>query len=429
MLSRDQIISAIIALVGELKEEKPNKVRYAGPCFGKEEYQAGISALLSGWLCGGQYTLKSEQKLREISNREYSLLVNSGSSANLVGVSALKEQYFQDGDKILTLSCGFPTTVNPITQNNLVPVFVDIDNKLGLDPNVLESCIKEKGISGVFFAHTLGFCGDVDSILDICRKYDVVCAFDCCDAYTTKYKNRPLTSYGKIATYSFYPAHHLTAGGHGGAIVCNDQSLHQTMRGISRWGRFCSSSQCCIRSLPNGRDLFCPTMCYTNNPNIPEDYDVNYRFEWLGYNLQINEVQAAILSEQLNRIDDFDKIRVRNYNILLNWFKENWPECGIYDLEDGISPFSFFFTLPEKTQRKHLVHHLKLDKIETRLLFGGKLQNHSAYKKCKFEEFGGFENSEKIMNRGLMLGVSQILDEEDIGRICESLGKFIECVA
>jgi len=437
-MNKEQIQDLINLLVEEwveLDDKEPrDKIRYSGPCFGSEEYKAAISALLSGWWCGGGYTLKSEAKLAEISRRNHALLVNSGSSANLVGITALKEEgYLKEGDKVLSLSCCFPTTINPIIQNNLIPVLVDMDRELGLDPEVLEECIKEKKIKGVFYAHTLGFPGRIDEILDICRKYDIVCAFDCCDAYGSKYKGKPLQEYGKFATFSFYPAHHITAGGHGGAIVTNDPSFHTTSRGIARWGRYCASNQCCIRSLPNGRDLFCPTQKLSPDCGLPKDQPVSYQFEWMGYNLQINEIQAAILYEQMLKLPEFDNTRRKNYNILYEYFANNWSTCEFLPITEEISPFSFFFILPEGIQRNHLINHLKQDKIESKVLFGGMIQNHPAYtplycndelRSSVVEEFGTFHQSRKVMERGLMLGVSQVLDETHMYKICESLERF-----
>ena len=428
-MDKKEIETAINALLGEWarldSQESIDKVRYSGPKFDENEYRAAVSAILSGWSSGGQFTLQTEQKISEISQRNHTLLCNSGSSANLLAISAIKEKYLKDGDKVLTLSCAFPTTINPIIQNNLIPVIVDIDDQLGLCPSLLEKCIKEKDIKCVFYAHTLGFPGQVDKILDICRKYNVIAAFDCCDAYGTYYKGKPLTSLGKVVTNSYYAAHHLSAMGHCGSVSTNDPELNQIMRSLRGWGRFCSSFSCCVRSLPNGRELFCPTQCLTKTDLLPEDYGVMYRFEYLGYNLQTNEIQAAVLGEQLKKMGQFDEIRRRNYNLLYEWFQNNWPECKTFPITDNISPFSFPLIL-KNCQRHHLVNHLKRDKIESRPIFSGKIQNHPAYDKNKhlFEEYGGFGNSEEILENGLMLGVSQILEETDINKIIDSLKEF-----
>ena len=176
------------------------KVRYAGPVLGREEYRKILDALFSNWWSGGSFTFDAEQSLARISDRNHGLLTNSGSSANLILMEAAKELYFKDGDKILTLSCGFPTTVNPIISSRLVPVFVDIDmDTLNLSPDVLDEALsKDKDIKGVFVAHTLGFKSDIKALLEVVRKHKVHLFFDCCDAYGTKYEGVPIQSYGKL---------------------------------------------------------------------------------------------------------------------------------------------------------------------------------------------------------------------------------------
>ena len=264
-------IQALFKLwVAEKNKQEVNKVRYAGPVLGESEYENIIESIFSDWWSGGKYTVNAELKLAKLSDRNFGLLTNSGSSANLVLMSGAKELYFEDDDKILTLSCGFPTTVNPIITNRLRPLFVDINlDDLSLDPQLFEDAVKKDNkIKGVFIAHTLGYKGQINEILDIARKYNIKVFFDCCDAYGTTYNNRPIQSYGKASTYSFYVAHHITMG-EGGGITTNDHDLHLTMRGFRNWGRYCASTNCCIRS--NRPDLFCPTARLSKNCQIPDD--------------------------------------------------------------------------------------------------------------------------------------------------------------
>ena len=325
-MNRSDIEKQIKILLGEWVKSKSSeqldKVRYAGPVLGVDEYDNMLDAIFNDWWSGGKYTLDAELKLAKISLRNHGLLANSGSAANLLLMSAAKELYFKDGDKILTLSCGFPTTVNPIIQNRLVPVFVDISlDDLNLSPSLLEEAIKkDKDIKGVFVAHTLGFKSQINELLDIARKYNVIVFFDNCDSYGTKYNGKPIQSYGKAATYSFYVAHHVTMG-EGGAITTNDSDLFMTMRGMRNWGKFCGAQTCCIRS--SDPTLFCPTAKLTKNSELPKDYMVNYQFEWLGYNLKPLDLQAAILIKQLDRIEEFDIIRKENYNTLHDYFSNS----------------------------------------------------------------------------------------------------------
>lgn len=410
------------------ESQSSSKIRYAGPLLGKEEYSSMLDAIFNDWWSGGKFTIEAEKKLASISQRNYGLLANSGSSANLLLMSAAKELYFKDGDKILTLSCGFPTTVNPIINNRLIPVFVDIDlNDLSLNPNLLEDCLKKDNkIKGVFVAHTLGFKSDIDKILNVASKYGVQVFFDCCDAYGTKYKGVPIQEYGKASSFSFYVAHHVTMG-EGGGIVTNDEELYSVMRGMRNWGRFCSASECCIRSInPN---IFCPSSKKTKSCDLPEDYIVNYQYEWLGYNLKPLELQSAILSSQLDKMPSFDEIRKNNYKKFYNYFlSNNLFGCKIWSIDDEVSPFAFPILIPNSApfKRKHLINHLQKNKIESRLLFGGNLMKHPAYsnKKSYWESFGSHVNSDNIMDNFVMLGVSQVNSREHIDKVINTLDDF-----
>ena len=410
------------------KEQGIDKVRYAGPKLGKEEYLHMMDAIFNDWWSGGKFTHEAETKLAQISNRNFGLLTNSGSSANLVMMSAAKELYFKDNDKILTLSCGFPTTINPIIQNRLRPVFVDIDlDTLSLSPTLFEEVLEKEDIKGVFIAHTLGFKGDIDTLLDIARAKGVHVFFDCCDAYGTTHKGAPIQSYGKGATFSFYVAHHITMG-EGGGIVTNDDQLHLTMRGFRNWGRYCASHNCCIRSVnPN---VFCPTSRLTTNCELPNDYMVNYQYEWMGYNLKPLEIQSAILTKQMDKMSEFDEVRRKHYKRLYKYFKNNDLGIRTWEIDDEISPFSFPLLLPANVnfQRKHLIDHLQRSKIECRLLFGGNLLKHPAYKNNEhlWDSYGEHPNSDAILERFIMLGVSQVNSDEDIGKVTDSLDKFFK---
>lgn len=404
------------------------KIRYAGPSLDVEEYNSMLDAIFNNWWSGGKYTIKAEQLLAELSNRNKGLLTNSGSSANLVLMEGAKELYFKDNDKILTLSCGFPTTVNPIIQTKLIPVFVDIDlDTLSLLPETLENALKaDKKIKGVFVANTLGFVSQIKELLDISRKYNVVLFFDNCDAYGTRYNNRPVQAYGKASTFSFYVAHHVTMG-EGGGIVTNDDDLFNVMRGFRNWGKYCDSDRCCVRS--ENPEIFCSVNRYSKNSSLPYDYMVKYQFEWLGYNLKPLELQSAILYEQLKKLNAFIKIRKDNYRKLFNCFK-TIPYFKIWKIEDDVSPFSFPLLINENAPfiRKHLIDHYTRNKIECRMLFGGNLIKHPAYenKKGYWESIGKQKNADLILNNFLMLGVSQILNEEDMNKIIEITTKFIK---
>jgi CDP-6-deoxy-D-xylo-4-hexulose-3-dehydrase len=428
----ENTIKTLFGLWAEKKQKEyqdREKVQYSGPVLGKEEYHRMLDAIFANWWSGGYYTLEAEKKLAEMSIRNHALLANSGSSANLMLMSAARELYFEDGDKIITLSCGFPTTVNPIITSFLRPVFVDVDLKnLGLNPSLFEEVVKkDKKVRGVFVAHTLGLKSEIDEILDVARKYDIVVFFDSCDAYGTFYKGRPIQQYGKASTFSFYVAHHATMG-EGGGVVTNDDELHLTMRGFRNWGKYCASPDCCIRSL--NPEAFCPTTKLTYDGELPDDYMVNYQYEWMGYNLKPLELQGAILYEQLNRLEGFNQTRRENYKILYDFMKGCKFDFHLWEIDEETSPFSFGFIIPEDApfKRKHLIDYLKQNKVESRLLFGGNLMKHPAYSKKKhlWECYGEHKNSDVITERFLMLGVSQINGKDKTEKVVGLLEDFFK---
>ncbi len=422
-------IRMLFELWSSHKDAPQEKVRYSGPLMGNEEYQSMLDVIFSGWASGGQKTLAAEQLLSEISQRNHALLVNSGSSACLAALCAASQLYFKPNDKILTLSCGFPTTVTSIINAGLRPVMCDLDlSDLGLNPTRLDEILSsDNEIKGVFYAHTLGFAGKVNDILDICRDHNVICGFDCCDAYGTYYDGKPVQSFGKFATFSFYSAHHITSFGHCGAVATNDSELHNVMRSITRWGRYCASNQCCIRSLPNCRDSFCPTTKLTPKCELPDDYDVNYQFEHLGYNLQTSELQAAVVLEQLKKLPTFDIIRRLNYTQLYDFMADELPDWKTWELPHRCSPFSFPFLIPDGVRRRDVVNQLRRSKIESRMVFGGELYKHPAFAnnpKSWEKTPDQHKNAAIITEKALMVGVSQVLGENEIDRICECLSKF-----
>jgi CDP-6-deoxy-D-xylo-4-hexulose-3-dehydrase len=214
--------------------------------------------------------------------------------------------------------------------------------------------------------------------------------------------------------------------GEGGGIVTNDERLQSTMRGFRNWGRYCASPDCCIRSVnPNA---FCPRTRLTKDCELPDDYMVNYQYEWMGYNLKPLEIQSAILIEQMKRMKTFDKTRKKNYNRLYEFFQTVDRGIKTWKINKDVSPFSFPVLLPpdEKFRRKHMIDHLRRDKIECRVLFGGNLMKHPAYynKKHLWDSYGNFDNSDALLERFLMLGVSQVNTEEDIDKVISSLKDF-----
>lgn len=421
--------SQLLGLIGEWAEQKaterPSKVRYSGPVFGAKEYQAILRAVFDGWWSAGSHTIAAERKLATLSERTHGILANSGSSANLLLMSAAKEVYgWPDGAGVLTLACGFPTTVNPIIQNRMVPVFADIAlDGLDLTPAVAEQCLDSTpGVKAIFVPHTLGWPCDVDGLADLARARGIEVFFDCCDAYGSNWNGRPVQAFGKAATFSFYVAHHATMG-EGGGIVTNDPELHIAMRSIRNWGRYCAASECCIRA--ERPDLFCPPSRLTRNSTLPDDYAVNYQYEFLGYNLKPLDLQAAMLSVQLDRLGEFNEARIGNYERLLS--RIDSPHLRTWPLPAGVSPFAFPLLISESApfKRKHIVDHLTRDGIETRLLFGGNLARHPAYLKHRIVEAMPLPNSDAIMHRFFMVGCAPVVSDADVDRMVTSIERFL----
>lgn len=433
--SRADVEGEIRALFGEWSglasegEASLRKVRYSGPVFGAPEYDALLDAVFAGWWSGGRFTIEAERKLAAISDRNHAVLFNSGSSANLALMLAARERYFQSGDKILTLSCGFPTTVNAIITAGLVPVFVDIDLAgLAISPEVVADALKaDPAIRGIFVAHTLGFPANVRAITETARANGVEVFYDCCDAYGTEVGGRPLAAFGKAATFSFYVAHHATCG-EGGGVVTNDPELHAILRGIRSWGRYCAAAECCVRA--EHPESFCPPARLSKDADLPEDYAVNYQYEWLGQNLKPLEIQSSILSVQLGRLAEFNEARRRNYATLLDAFRRYERHFKLWDLPPGVSPFAFPVLLDDTApfKRKHLVDHFSRSRIETRLLFGGNLSRHPAYRRRPeaWEMLGGpHGNADAIVDRFFMIGVAPVVTPERAAYVVERLDAFM----
>jgi len=421
----ESVIRMLMRTWAEKKAQEPiGKIRYSGPAFGPEEYDAMMSAVFDGWWSGGKHTLRAERKLAQISNRNHALLVNSGSSANLILMEAVRNLYLKPNDKVLTLACGFPTTVNAIIKSGLVPVLVDINlETLNLDPQLLMDLGKE--IKGVFLPHTLGFKNDIDALLDISRKNNLITMFDACDAYGTVYKNNPITHYGKAATLSFYVAHGISCG-EGGAVVTNDEDLARVMKGMRNWGKYCSSDNCCIRS--EDPSAFCSNTRLTLDSPIPNDYPVNYIYEWMGYNLKLLELQSAMLSCQIDKLDKFNQIRRNNYRLLYDYFKQSKFKFRVWNMDEDTVPFSFPLIVPKDAPfiRKHFIDYLKRNKVESRVIFAGNLMRHPAYYKEKIcIQHGSLANSDLIMDQGLMLGVSQVNDEKTTLSMIDIIDNFL----
>lgn len=400
-------------------------INYAGRVFDENELVKLVDASLDFWLTAGKYARELEDKFAKFLGIKYCLLTNSGSSANLLAISALTSPNLGDrrlkpGDEVITTACGFPTTLNPIVQNNLVPVFVDIElGTYNIDVGKIEKAISKK-TKAIFVAHTLGNPVNIDKILSIAKKYNLWFLEDNCDALGSKYDGKYTGTFGHISTCSFYPAHHITMG-EGGAVLTSDPLLRRIILSLRDWGRDCWCEP--------GHDNTCGKRFGWELGKLPFGYDHKYIYSHIGYNLKVTDMQAAVGVAQLGKLDKFIKIRRKNflalysklkkfekYLILPKWGKESEPSWfGFPILVARNAPFT----------RADIVQYLEKNKIATRMLFGGDLTKQPAYSQTKFKIIESLENTERVMNDLFWIGVYPGITEEHIKYVLEIFDRFM----
>jgi CDP-6-deoxy-D-xylo-4-hexulose-3-dehydrase len=388
------------------KEFIPGKtpVPVSGRVFDEAELCSLVESALDFWLTTGRFAKAFETRFSEYIGAQYALLVNSGSSANLLAISALTsprlgEKRLRPGDEVITVAAGFPTTVNPIIQNNLVPVFVDISiptyNAL---PEKIESALSSK-TRAIVLAHTLGNPFDVESIRKIAHDHHLWLVEDCCDALGSLFNGQIVGQLGDLSTFSFYPAHHITMG-EGGCVVTNNPDLKQVVQSFRDWGRDCWCDP--------GQDNCCGKRFKRKNGELPEGYDHKYVYSHIGYNLKATDMQAAVGVAQLDKIHQFLRIRSRNHQIL-NEGLGKYEHCLILPrATENSDPawFGFPITLSSDApfSRADLLAHLNSSKIGTRLLFGGNLIKQPAYRDIEFRNAGRLCDTDRVMNDTFWIG-------------------------
>jgi CDP-6-deoxy-D-xylo-4-hexulose-3-dehydrase len=362
-------------------------------------------ASLEFWLTAGHYSSEFERKLTQTIGMRSAHLVNSGSSANLLAISALKskklgEQALKEGDEVLTVAAGFPTTVGPILQNGLIPVYVDIDLSTYVANNeALESSVSKK-TKAIFMAHTLGNPFDLEFVKSLAEKHNLWLIEDSCDALGGTYNNEKIGSFGDLSTLSFYPAHHITTG-EGGAVLCKSAKMKPIIESLRDWGRDCWCAPGC--------DNTCFKRYDWKLGELPDGYDHKYTYSHIGYNLKLGDIQAAIGLEQLNKLDYFISKRQTNWSYL---------KQGLSDLEEFLilpeptknsnpSWFGFLITLTEssKISRNEIIIILNEKKIDTRLLFAGNITKQPAFIDAPRRIAGELHNTDLVMNNSFWIGV------------------------
>jgi len=414
----------------------------SGKLLGEEELLNMIDASLDMWLTAGRFNNEFEKSLAKYLNVKYACSVNSGSSANLLAITALTSQKLGDkrlkqGDEVLTVASGFPTTINPIIQNGLVPVFVDCEiGTYNIDCKNLEKYITPK-TKAIFLAHTLGNCFDLGAVCALAEKYNLWVIEDSCDALGSEYNGKKTGTIGHIGTYSFYPAHHITMG-EGGAVVTNDSLLHKIIVSLRDWGRDC----CC----PPGNDGVCGKRFTQQHGNLPFGYDHKYVYSHLGYNLKITDWQAAIGCAQLKKVDEFIQKRRVNFEFLYNKLADLGEYLILPKYIESSKPswFGFLITIKEnnKFTKQEMVEYLEKNGIGTRQLFAGNIlrqpsfvENHIQLRikdsdilysdELTEENYKLLPNADYIMNNTFWVGVFPALGEAELYRISEVIHKFV----
>jgi CDP-4-dehydro-6-deoxyglucose reductase, E1 len=401
-------------------------VRYAGRVFDAEELQLAVEASLDFWLTAGRFSEQFESTLAARMDRDTALLVNSGSSANLVAMSALtspelKDRRVRPGDEVITVAAGFPTTVNPILQNRAVPVFVDVE--LGTYvPTVaaIESAITPK-TRAVMIAHTMGVPFDAQTVAEICRARGLWLVEDCCDALGTKLNGQPVGTFGDLATVSFYPAHQITMG-EGGAVLVEDELLARLARSFRDWGRDCYCS--------GGENNTCGKRFSQQFGTLPYGYDHKYVYSHVGYNLKVTDIQAAIGCAQLKKLDGFIAARRKNWAALRQRLAPHEDRLILPATPPGSEPCYFGFVITVRAdagfRRGALVDCVEAAKIETRNLFCGNLVRHPAYAEAEYRIVGDLANTDAIMNDTFFIGVYPGMSDAHLDYIGDVFCRFMK---
>ncbi len=427
---REEIFAKIRELYRIRKEALPKfnpgstPVPYAGRVYDQEEMIDLVDASLDFWLTTGRYAGVFEKELAAFLGIRYCLLTNSGSSANLLALTALTSKKLgtkrlDPGDEVITTACGFPTTLNPIIQNNLVPVFVDVgEGSYNIRADRIEAALSER-TKAIMIPHTLGNPVDLDTVMKIVEEHDLWFVEDNCDALGSKYRNRYTGTFGHISTCSFYPAHHITMG-EGGAVLTNDPLLKKIIASFRDWGRDCWCDPGCDNSCKKRFDW--------QMGGLPAGYDHKYIYSHIGYNLKVTDMQAAVGVAQLKKLPGFIGQRRKNFAALYK----------------GLEKFSAFFVLPAQAPhaapswfglpillrddapftREECVRFLDTRKIATRMLFGGNLLKQPAYEGIRCRISGDLGTTDAVMDRLFWIGVYPGMTGEMLDYVVKAFAAF-----
>lgn len=423
----------ILGLVAEYQKERekaqafvPGRsvVHYAGRVFGPEELVCATEAVLDFWLTAGRFAKRFETRLAAWIGVADASLVSSGSSANLLALSALTstqlgERRLEPGDEVITVAAGFPTTVAPIVQNQLVPVFVDVD--IGTY-NALRHRVEEAvgpRTRAIMLAHTLGNPWDLDAIMRVAEAHDLWVIEDNCDALGSLYRGKKTGSFGHISTFSFYPAHHITMG-EGGAVLTDDRKLARIVRSLRDWGRDCYCGP--------GKSNTCGRRFSQQHGTLPVGYDHKYVYSHIGYNTKVTDLQAAVGCAQLDRLESFGKARRRNFAVLADHLRLFEDRLVLPHATPRSDPSWFAFPVTVRRDagfsRNDLTGFLEERRIETRNLFSGNLLRHPAYQHINHRVVGSLDNTDTITDSTFFVGVYPGLGDAEMSYVVDVLEDF-----
>jgi CDP-4-dehydro-6-deoxyglucose reductase, E1 len=409
-----------------LRDFQPGKspVPVSGKVIDGADLCSVVDSALDCWFTTGRFAKAFEKKLARFVGVRGCSLVNSGSSANLVALTALTspklgDRQLKSGDEVITVAAGFPTTVNPIIQNNLVPVFLDVTlPTLEIDVSQLESALSPR-TRAIMIAHTLGNTFDLDAVMAFARKHKLWVVEDCCDALGSTYRGQKVGTFGDLATLSFYPAHHITMG-EGGAVLTNTPLLQTLVESFRDWGRDCWCEP--------GLDNTCGKRFDWELGTLPCGYDHKYTYSHIGYNLKATDMQAALGLSQLDHLEHFIHSRRDNFRYLREALEPMKDVLMLPVATEGAEPSWFGFPLGVRADapftRDQLVRALEAEKIGTRLMFAGNLLRQPAYQEIKFRQIGDLPNTDYVMRNVLWLGVFPGLTRPMLDHIAGTIARF-----
>jgi CDP-6-deoxy-D-xylo-4-hexulose-3-dehydrase len=429
----EAIRSQIRALVAEYHEAAfeavpfvagKSSVPVSGRVFGANDVQHLVDSGLDFWLTTGRFATQFEKAFARVMQARHAILVNSGSSANLLAVSALTspllgDRALKEGDEVITVAAGFPTTVNPIFQNRLVPVFVDVELPgYGIAIEHLAAALSPR-TRAIIVAHTLGNPYDIGAVAAFAKEHNLFLIEDCCDAVGATFDGKPVGTFGDLATVSFYPAHHITMG-EGGCVLAHTPIFKRIVESFRDWGRDCWCETGCENT--------CGKRFEYQLGDLPYGYDHKYTYSHVGYNLKLTDMQAAVGVAQLERLPEFIAARRRNYDYLRERLNDLSDVFEFAEVHQKAVPSWFGFPMRVRESapfgRNALVAFLESRRIATRLLFGGNLVRQPAYKHLSYRVVGELTNTDRIMHGTLWIGCYPGLTTEMLDWIVASLHAF-----